>query len=84
MKRTAMYVLVSTIAWFGCGISEPRPPERQAAADVRPSATPAIANQVRMFCSDVGGTCRKSACRTNEVLSTRFQCGTDAACCVPR
>jgi hypothetical protein len=79
-----MYALVATtIAWFGCGTQEPPAPERQASALAAPSPTPA-ASQARMFCSDVGGTCRKSACRANEVLSTRFQCGTDAACCVPR
>lgn len=83
MKRTAMYALVATtIAWFGCGTSAPAP-ERQAAVEIAVPKALAASSGARPTCSDAGGTCRKSACRTNEVLSS-FQCGTDAACCVPR
>lgn len=81
MKRTAMYALVATtIAWFGC--SNAPAPERRASVEVTVPAS-LSSTSARPLCSDVGGTCRKSACRTNEVLSS-FQCGTDAACCVPR
>jgi hypothetical protein len=34
-------------------------------------------------CVAAGGTCRKSACRTGEVVSFR-QCGHDLGCCLPQ
>jgi|GEM_PF-4376224 len=72
MKRTTMFAFVAMmLASVGC---------RSASEPVR-EAPPSV-SEARPSCSQVGGTCRKSACRTNETLE-HFQCGTDAACCVP-
>lgn len=88
MKRTAMFAFVSIIlASVGCRTSAepPREEQRQAsleASSVAHASATLGASETRPSCSQVGGTCRKSACRVNETLE-HFQCGTDAACCVP-
>ena len=88
MKRTAMFAFVSImLASAGCRTSSepPREAHRQAsvaAASVAHGNDVLGAIEARPTCSQVGGTCRKSACRANETLE-HFQCGTDAACCVP-
>ena len=91
MKRTAVFVLVTTLALIGCGSkSEPLPAAPRATVSSQESSRQAAAPSLedrsvsvgRSECEGAGGTCRKSACRTNEVPSM-LECGTERGCCLP-
>jgi hypothetical protein len=89
VKLYIMSVLVTAALGFvGCmSASESSDPSQrqtsEAQADDQSAAGPDESVEAAASCSSAGGVCRKSACRTGEVLSHRLECGTDAACCVP-
>lgn len=89
MKLCIMSVLfTAALGFVGCVSTSDAddPLQRQTSelqAEDQSAAGPDESVEAAASCSSAGGVCRKSACRTGEVLSDRLECGTDAACCVP-
>ena len=89
VKLCIMSVLfTAALGFVGCvSTSEPSDPSprqtSEAQVDDQSAAGPDDTVEVAASCSSAGGVCRKSVCRTGEVLNNRLECGTDAACCVP-
>jgi hypothetical protein len=84
----ASVLFTATLGFVGC-VSPSESPESstsqqsEAQAEVQSATGPLEPVEAAASCSSAGGVCRKSVCRTGEVLNDRLECGTDAACCVP-